>query len=367
MSNTFETGGSERQFSALARCLDTERFRVHVGCIANRGEFGSGLGSITEFPMGGNLYGVRSLKSRFRLARVLRSMSISVAYAFDFYTNLALIPAARFARVPVLIGSQRQLGDLLSPAKARAQLAMLRWCDCVVTNSRAAAQQLISKGLAEQRIVVIPNGVPPEAFASTPAILPRRASLLRVGMIARMNTQSKNHRLFLRAAARLHARFSGLEFVLAGDGPLRPQLERDAADLGIRDSVHFLGDRRDIAAVLASIDISVLPSESESLSNVIIESMAAGVPVLATRVGGNAELIDPTRGVLVPPNDEQSLAEEMERVLRDPAMRAELARNAKTFAELHFTIAQLRQRYQDLFLDLLARKTRRNTRLLVQQ
>src|SRR5215472_4604955 len=359
MSNTFETGGSERQFAALAQSLDGDQFSLHLGCLAKRGDFSEGLGEVTEFPIGPNLYGLQSLRARLRLAAFLRNLRISVAHAFDFYTNLMLIPAARMAGVPVLIGSQRQLGDLLPHSKSRAQATMLRWCDCVVSNSRAAAERLISQGVPERRIVIIRNGLPPACFALTSPAFPRRPGIVRVGMIARMNTASKNHRIFLRAAARLRGKFPELEFVLAGDGPLRPAFEREAADLGITNCVHFLGDRRDIPAVLASIDISVLPTASESLSNVVIESMAAGVPVVASRVGGNPELIDEMRGILVAPGDEQSLADGIERLLRDRSMGAELARNAKIFAEQNFTIAEMRQRHEDLYAELLARKARR--------
>jgi L-malate glycosyltransferase len=360
MSNSFETGGSERQFAALAGSLDLNLFRLQIGCIAKRGDFLDGLGKVDEFPLGGNLYGIESLRTRVRLARYLRRSHISIAHAFDFYTNLTLIPAARMARVPVVIGSQRQLGDLLTPAKSRAQLTMLDWCDSVVCNSRAAADRLILQGISERKIVVIHNGLPASAFLTAPPALPRRAGLLRVGMIARMNTLSKNHRMFLRVAARLRTKFSDLEFILVGDGPLRPELERQAVDLGIRNHVHFLGDRRDIPAILASIDVSVLPTDSESLSNVVIESMAAGVPVVASRVGGNPELIGENRGILVSPGDEQSFTTEIERLLGDSSAKAELARNARTFAEKHFTISEMQQRYEDLYAELLARKVRRN-------
>ena len=288
MTNSFDTGGSERQFAALAGSLDANLFRVSIGCVTKRGGFLDGLGEVTEFPVGGNLYGARSMQARLRLARHLRHACISVAHAFDFYTNLMLIPAARLARIPVVIGSQRQLGDLLTPAKSRAQLAALAWCDQAVCNSRAAADRLIEQGIPQTKISVIRNGLPPANFAPTVPALPRHNSLLRVGMIARMNTESKNHRIFLRAAARLKNIFPELEFILAGDGPLRPEFERLANDLGILDRIRFLGDRQDIPAILASVDVSVLPSASESLSNVIIESMAAGIPVVAT---GLAEIL----------------------------------------------------------------------------
>jgi glycosyltransferase involved in cell wall biosynthesis len=356
MTDSFDTGGSERQFAALVSSLDGARFRVQVGCIQKRGGFLEKLGEVTEFPLAGSLYNLRSLRTRWRLAGFLRQSRVVIAQAFDFYTNLMLIPAARMARVPVVIGSMRQLGDLLTPAKRRAQLAVLRWCDSVVCNSQAAANRLIEDGISTDRLAVIGNGLPASAFGLTAPALPRRFGLLRVGMIARMNSPSKNHRSFLRAAARLRGRYPDVEFVLVGDGPLRPALEREAKDLGIGGQVQFLGDRRDISAILASIDISVLPSESESLSNAIIESMAAGVPVVASRVGGNLELIDESRGSLVAPGNDEVLAAEMERLLRDPSMRAAMSISAKGFATANFTIAQMRKRHEELYAELLSQK-----------
>lgn len=356
MIDSLETGGSERQFSALARSLNRRIFRVHLGCIQRKGPFLEGLGDVTEFPLGGSLYGAESLKARWRLARYLKRHEISIAHAFDFYSNLVLIPAARWARVPVVIGSQRQLGDLLTRRQERAQAAVLRGCDTVVCNSRAAAARLISLGLREDQLAIIGNGLPAEAFAETPAALLRTPEVLRVGMIARMNTRAKNHHLFLRVAARLCQRFPALQFVLVGDGPLRHELESEADNRGIGGRVLFLGDRRDIPAVLASLDISVLPSDSESLSNVILESMAAGVPVVANRVGGNCELVTEDRGLLVPPNDEQALTDAIDRLLRDAPFRRVLGRNANAFARANFTLEHMRKRHEALYQDLLENK-----------
>ena len=126
-----------------------------------------------------------------------------------------------------------------------------------------------------------------------------------------------------------------------GDGPLRPELEREAESLGLGDQVHFLGDRRDIPAVLASLDISVLPSASESLSNVILESMAAGVAVVASRVGGNPELVAEDRGVLIAPDDSEALASAIECLLRDAKLRLKLSRNAKQFVAANFSLEKV--------------------------
>jgi len=309
-----------------------------------------------EFRLGGSLYGWKSLITRAQLARHLRRNQIAVAHSFDFYTNLTLIPSARLAGVPVVIGSQRQLGDLLTPTQFGVQADLFRLCDAIVCNSRAAAERLASAGIREHRLVVMGNGLASEFFAAAEPVLPRRPGVLRVGMIARMNTRAKNHSIFLRAAARLHAKHPNLEFVLAGDGPLRAQLEQEAQNLGLGEQAIFLGDRRDIPAVLASLDVSVLPSQSESLSNSILESMAAGVPVVATNVGGNPELITGERGFLVEPDSDSAVADALDRLLRDPALRASCAANSKAFTASNFTLDHMRESHEQLYLNLLERK-----------
>lgn len=362
MTDSFDTGGSERQFAALAQSLDPSSFRLSLGCIQKRGAFLDSLGEVPEFGLGGSLYGLQSIRTRLRLRRHLRALDIAVAHAFDFYTNLTLIPAARMARTPIVIGSQRQLGDLLSSTQFRIQTAMFRWCDAVVCNSQAAANVLLEHGLPQHKIAVITNGLPPSCFAETAPALPWRPGILRVGMIARMNTEAKNHRDFLRAAARIHGVLGDVEFILVGDGPLREQFEHEAQRLGLGEHVQFLGDRRDVTSILASLHVSVLPSASESLSNVIIESMAAGVPVIANNVGGNTELVSADRGVLVTAGDDEALANAIERLLRDANLRAQFGHNAKRFALANFTVDQMRKRHEDLYAGLLERKSWRAMR-----
>jgi glycosyltransferase involved in cell wall biosynthesis len=361
MINSLETGGTERQFVELATSLQAAGFAPRLGCIQKKGAFLDGrsldgLGEIHQFGLGGSLYGRQSMQSRWRLMRYLRTAEIAVAQAFDFYANLTMIPAAKLAGVPVVIGSHRQLGDLLTPAKFRAQLAMFRWCDRVVCNSRAAADHLSQAGLPAHKLVVIGNGLPQEMFSATMPALERSEGVLRVGMIGRMNAAYKNQVGFLRAAARLGARFSHVEFVLVGDGEQRPELERQATELGLQSRVRFLGDRRDIPAILASLDISVVPSTSESLSNVMLESMAAGVPVVATAVGGNTELGGDGRALLVSPNNEEALAAGLERVLADEELRRGMSRRGRRFAQENFSMDRIRDQYFDLYSLVLANR-----------
>ncbi|HVN19463.1 MAG TPA: glycosyltransferase [Dongiaceae bacterium] len=355
MIDSLQTGGSERQFVALTRSLDRNQFRVSLGCIQPIGPLVQGL-ELAHFPLGGSLYGIRSLRSRIDISRHMRRNHASIAHAFDFYSNLTLIPAAKLAGIPVVIGSQRQLGDLLTNSQSRAQTMMFRWCDAVVCNSHAAASRLIDDGLPKNKTRVIWNGIGPEVFASIVPALPKRPGWRRVGMIARMNSRAKNHSLFLRAAARVLTLVANVEFVLVGDGPLRLELEREAASLGLGERVKFLGDRRDIPAMLGSLDITALPSDSESLSNAIIESMAAGVPVVATNVGGNSELLAHDRGTLVAPRDEAGLAAAIIRLLQDNAMQERMGHASRVFAEENFTLDKMRRSHEQLYMELLARK-----------
>jgi glycosyltransferase involved in cell wall biosynthesis len=356
MINTLETGGTERQFVTLSQALDRREFSVQLGCVKRVGPFLDEVNGITEFSPGGSMFRWRSQWARVLLGRHLRQHHTAVAHAFDFYANLMLIPAARAVRVPAVVGSQRQIGDLLSSAQGLAQLAAFRLCDRVVCNSQAAADRLVEQGVARRRVAVIWNGVPVEDFARAKPALPRQPGVVRVGMIARMNTWSKNHKLFLHAAARIAVSFPKAQFVLVGDGPLRGELEQEAQKLGLGERALFLGDRRDVPEVLASLDVSVLPSASESLSNVVIESMATGLPVIASDVGGNPELIGEGRGVLVHAGSERELAQAIGELMQDAGLRASIGERARKFARENFTIENLRKRHAELYAEVLAEK-----------
>ena len=361
MVNTFETGGSERQFTVLAQNLTPPQFQVHVGCINRRGPLAYHFPEAPQFSLGGSLFGWRSFRTRFNLSRHLRHHHIQVAHAFDFYANLTLIPAAKLARVPVVIGSHRQIGDLMTPAQFRAQGVAFRWCDAVVCNSQAAAASLIDAGLAPAKIRVIGNALPAAAFNPASAALPKRHGVVRAGMVARMNHRYKNHSGFLRIASQIHKRMPNAEFVLVGDGPLRPELEREAASLGLGAAAIFLGDRQDMPEVLASIDVAVNTSNSESLSNVILEAMAARLPAVAYDVGGNSELLSPQRGILIPAGDENTFGASVEKLLLDSALRDKLGDEARKFAEDNFSLNRVRQRYIDLYVELLQQGRRRKS------
>ncbi len=357
MTDSLRVGGSERQFAAMSAAFRRGSCELYLGCLQRVGQFLQGLGDIEEFPTGGSFFTLRSLRSFFALVRFLRRNRIAVAQSFDFYSNIFLIPAARLAGVPLVMASQRQLGDLLTPAKRRAQNLVFRLADGVVCNSLAAAEQLAKHKLPRSKLTVIANGLPDEAFQSVDPLFAPQPGVTRIGMVARMNERSKNHDIFLRAAANVARRFPLAQFVLAGGGPFQKQWEQLALQLGIAPNTHFLGERHDIPAVLASLDIVVSASRSESLSNSILEAMAAGRPVIASNVGGNPELVrHGETGLLVAPDDYHALAGALETLLNSPELITEWGQNARRIARETFHIDNARDQFEQLYLNLLARK-----------
>jgi glycosyltransferase involved in cell wall biosynthesis len=245
---------------------------------------------------------------------------------------------------------------VMTPAQFQTQAWAFRRCDAVACNSYAAAGRLEAAGLRHEKLAVIGNALPAEVFDAATPVLPARPGTLRVGMVARMNAHYKNHAGFLRIAAEIHRLRPETEFLLVGDGPLRPELEWQAAELGLSGRVLFLGDRREIPAILASMDVAVLTSGSESLSNVIVEAMAARLPVVAYNVGGNRELLNEKRGALIPAGNEAQFAAAVVRLLSDGNLRAEQGANARRFVEENFSLDRVRNQYEDLYIRLLSEK-----------
>ena len=223
--------------------------------------------------------------------------------SYNFYGNVFSIPAAKLAGVPCIIASIRDLGIFLRPGQLRAQKLICRFADKIVVNAAAIRDWLVADGYPEDKIAVIRNGVDIARYGvrSDGAALrqefglPARAPL--VVMLARLNPK-KGIGCFLEAAARIHQRCPDACFLavgeayMRGDGGFRvdPDYRRKLQDrvqeLGLGECFRFTGMREDVPEILAATAVSVLPSYSEGVSNTLLESMAAGVPVVATRVGG---------------------------------------------------------------------------------
>jgi glycosyltransferase involved in cell wall biosynthesis len=251
----------------------------------------------------------------------------------------------------------------------RVQRYACQFADCVLVNATAVKDWLMAEGYDSSKIVVIRNGVDLAGFDS-----PADADRIRcelglerqtplVAVVSRL-TRLKGLENLLEAAAMLKPQYPDVRFLVVGETspmevPYLDELKQLAVRLGVGDRVIFTGRRSDVPALLSSVNVSVMPSLNEALSNVLLESMAAGAPTVATRVGGTPEaLVDEQTGLLVPPGDSQSLAAAISRLLNDRGLASRLGGAARRFVHDHLSVERMVSETEQLYSELLARKQR---------
>jgi glycosyltransferase involved in cell wall biosynthesis len=338
---SFDVGGTERQAVELLKRIDRLRFDVSLAALRLEGplyqEVAAIFPRVPQFPLT-SFYDANAAKQLMRLRGWMIKEQVGILHAHDFYAGLIGAAAARIAGVRV-IACQRHIR--LSDRRVHEWGTRLthRLAHRVLVNSEAIRDHLLAGGrIAPEKVVVIHNGL---SAAAERAVLnngarpKQRAELLRelnldegaklIGLVARLDPV-KGHRYFVEAASLVAAVEPEAHFLLVGDGSLRREIEEQAARLGVGARVHLLGDRRDAALIAAGFDVAVSSSLSEGLPNAVMEAMAAGAPVVATAVGGTAELvIDGATGFLVPPADADALARRILDALRNPESSARMA------------------------------------------
>ena len=222
-----------------------------------------------------------------------------------------------------------------------------RFISCVITNSRAVQTQAMQlEGLPESKSRVIYNGI---AFDQIPQ-QSNNSNDRVVGIVANLNRPVKRVDLFIQAASIIHKDYPDVKFQVIGDGPLRKELENLAAQLGVNASIYFLGRRNDAQSLLEGMTIGVLCSDSEGFSNAIMEYMAAGLPVVATHVGGNPELVQHGKtGLLVPANDVTALAQAIKGLLLRPGTAVEMGHAGREFLIKEFSLDQMLRKTTQLY------------------
>jgi glycosyltransferase involved in cell wall biosynthesis/peptidoglycan/xylan/chitin deacetylase (PgdA/CDA1 family) len=343
----YAPGGTQRQMIELLARLDRTRFRVHPVCFHSDGAWFDRVAALGEpvalFP----IHGFR----RPDTARQLRAFSqwcrtnrIAVLHTCELYSNIFGLPGAALASVPVRIGSRRGFVEPLG-AQCLQRLAYSA-AHRVVANSKAAAHRLQVERVPNHKVVVIPNGIdlslfPPREYSPRPR---------RIAMVACLR-EEKRIDVLIAAAPRVLARHPDAQFVIAGDGSCRDELVALARTTGVFESFRFLGHSEDVPAVLAGSDLFVLPSRSEAFPNSIIEAMAAGLPVVATNVGGIPELVaDGRTGRLVPPDNAEALAAALIDVLAQPDRAAELGRAGRRDIEQTYSFDRMVDQFETLYL-----------------
>lgn len=337
----------------LLRRLDPMRWSVHVACFHAAGDWFGRVSavaeSVTAFP-------VRSFRS-FDAARQMRAFArwcrrreLAVVHTTELPSNIfGLLPAA-LAGVPVRIANRREINPDKSAAEIAAQRAAYTLAHKVVANSRAAADRLRRERVPPKKIAIIPNGLDSSDFKPRAPRPTRR----RVVVVANLRPE-KAHDVLIDAAPEILRRHQDISFEFVGGGHERERLIERARARAVLERVTFAGHCHDVAARLRAADIFVLPSRSEAFPNAVLEAMAAGLPVVASRVGGICELIEHEQtGLLVAPDDPHALADQICRLADDTALADRLGGSARAHALTHYSFERMVNQFEQLYLNELA-------------
>ena len=227
-----------------------------------------------------------------------------------------------------------------------------RKVDGVVAISEKIASLLIEGGVKKEKVRVIYSGVDMASMESAPAAVDRKDATV-VGIVAALE-ERKGHRFLLEAAAELKRQGHRLHYRIAGEGPQRENLRRLAASLGLQAEVEFAGFVSEVAAFLASIDLFVLPSLFEGLGVAALEAMAAGKPVVATKVGGLGELVEHRRtGLLVPAGDSLALARALHELIPQGDLMRRMGENGRRRIAERFTMERMARQNESYYHELL--------------
>jgi glycosyltransferase involved in cell wall biosynthesis len=367
---TLHCGGTENQVTALSRALADEGFDLEVACLHRAGPLVNAITEravpLHEYPIS-SFWNPRSIGQQLRLARHIVGRRLHIVHTYSFYGNVFAVPPAAAVGVPVIIASVRDRGVYLTPLQTRAQKYVCHLADRILVNADAVKEWLLEQGYPLKKIVVIRNGVDVTRFDALPDSDRLRQQLglapgeRMVTVVSRV-TRLKGLEQFIDAASLLASWFPRVRFVIAGDasagdGDYVASLKQRARQMGVGSRVLFTGHRFDVPAVLGSAAVSVMPSLNEALPNVLLESMAAGAPIVATRVGGTTEAIAHGHtGLLVPAGDPRALSEAIARLLMEPALAGALGRAARQVAESSFSLSRMVAATEQLYRDLLAQK-----------
>ncbi|HKP00867.1 MAG TPA: glycosyltransferase [Nitrospiraceae bacterium] len=375
--NHFQVGGTERQAVLLLQHLDRTRYDVRLAVLSKAGplfeEVARVYPHVEEYPLT-SFYNVNALKQVLRLRRYLLTHHIQIIHTHEFWSGLLAVAASRFTRTRI-IASQRHLrmSDRLVHHWGRRVLNAI--ADRVLVNAEAIRKQILETSRnAPAKVVVVRNGLTlvEDRLVESCNTRPDGASSVRrsarsvlintlgisdtsmiVGMVANLRPV-KGHRHLIEAASRILQAHPDVHFVLIGEGDLRTALERQVKELGIDGHVHFMGHREDARLLTAGFDMAVLASFHEGMPNTVLEAMAAGVPVVATAVGGVKELIvDQETGFLVPPGDTAAMVDRLEKMLVQNHLRAAIGLRGHEFVHATFGMERMIASVQYLYDELL--------------
>jgi glycosyltransferase involved in cell wall biosynthesis/peptidoglycan/xylan/chitin deacetylase (PgdA/CDA1 family) len=367
-------GGAERNLCLLANGLREKGHRVIICCLKG-GELSEKMrseGFHVENLRVTRIYDLRGLSALFKLVKIARGEEVAAIISYHESSDYLGLLAAALARVPI-ISSRRDMGFSLKPRHIWLYRLTNGLFDLIVAVSSAVKEQIVkTQGAKPSDFVVVYNGVNVSPNGDEPLKVESGIEFedesLNVCCLANVRP-IKGQKDLVEAARLVANEFPSVRFFLVGNHDIEKQyyadLQRRLTELGLDQVVKFTGELppSQVVRLLGSMDISVLSSLSEGMSNALLESMAAEKPVVATAVGGNPELVQHGKtGYLVPPSDPDSMAAALLKLLTEPELRREMGANGRARVESEFSVAGMVARYEDL-LHYVCLKRRSRIRL----
>jgi glycosyltransferase involved in cell wall biosynthesis len=350
-------GGTERQLTHLIKGLE-KKYNITVLCTRNGGAFAGDVRRHGRVDVLG-LRGGWDPRLRSRLEKLFRKYKPDIVHSFMFGFDYVVNVAARRSRVPIVISSRRQLADWKKPRHIRLQKKANPLVDAIVANSCAvAAYSSAQEEWPIDGYHVIYNGIDATTMQSVvdPEILRKRFRIPEgkkvIGMVANMSPV-KDYPLFLEAAVEILAKRTDVHFLMVGHGPGVHSIEKKIKKMNAQNSITHIKTVSEMPDLFRVFSVSVLTSKVEGLPNVVMEAMAAKVPIVASSVGGIPELIENERsGLLVHTRTPKSFADAIERCLNEPDQTQQRVDDAYKRIVQEFSLPNMVESYDDLYCTL---------------
>lgn len=347
------TAGTESQLVALIQQLDRTRVEPFLVLLRGDSELSRSLEPEGCLRLGvGSLRHPRTAAQAWKFVQFLWRERIDVVQTYFPDSSYFGIPTAWVARVPHRLRTRNNVGHWLTTWHRRLGRALNLLTTGTIANCHAARDALLRDERPDPaRVVVLENGVDLERFLDLP--LPKEATH-RIGVVANLR-HVKGLDVLLSAFPQLMRIYPDVTLHVAGEGDERERLTQQIHALKLADRVFLHGIVKNVPAFLASLDVAVLPSRAEGMSNALLEYLAAGRPTVATAVGAASEILrDGRDGLLVAPDDPDALARAVDLLLRDRAYAGLLGDNARRRARERYSRAAMVRRFEDFYVQLLA-------------
>lgn len=291
----------------------------------------------------------KSLPALFRLLKLLSDSKPDIVHTFFPASNSFGVFIARLTGINKLFSSRRDMGYNLTKKDIFLYKIANRFVSCVISNSKAVQDRtILVENVSRKKTQLIYNGADFNRFSTIQENSAPKE--LIVGIVANLNRPVKRVDLFIRAAAMVHKELPHVKFWIIGDGPLRNDLEQLSTKLGLDSNLVFMGRQNDVRALLNQMSVGTICSDSEGLSNSIMEYMGTGLPVVATNVGGNSEIVFHNKtGLLVPPNDENAMSKAFLEILNEPEKAFRMGLAGLEFVQKEFQIEDMIQKTKVLY------------------